>query len=81
MQSRVHLKKYTFRKIHFTIEIWKLFLRKYMMSHDLPKLCEGPETLTELKSESFIDWPTNQPTDQPEVGVRDAYASKNVNVQ
>ena len=52
-----------------------------MMSHDLPKLCEGPETLTELKSESFIDWPTNQPTDQPEVGVRDGYASKNVNVQ
>ena len=41
--------------------------RKYITSHDLWTLCNGPETPTEWKSESVTYWPTNLPTYWPEL--------------
>ena len=46
---------------------------KYMTSHGLRKLRDGPKTLTQT-SESVSDQPTNQLTG---IGARDGYASKN----
>ena len=43
-------------------QIWKLLViafRKYMLSHGLRTLREGPETATEWKSESVRDWRTD----------------------
>ena len=52
--------KYTLEK--YTLEVWKLFViacRKYIMSRGLRTLRNGPETVTQWKSESVSDRPTN----------------------
>ena len=75
---RIYFAKYTLEKWTLEIKIWKLLVidfRQYITSRGLRKLCNGPETPTQWKSERgrwMIDGLIG-------VGARDAYASKNFN--